>query len=161
MPAQPRSANGPTLKVIGVVKLIKALILVAVALGALKLLNPATAEHADRLASAFAWRFGPQAVFSVHHRLTDLASSQLTTVALVAFLYALLFAVEGVGLWSGKRWAEYLTIVATASLVPFEIYELLQRVSWPRIATLAINLIVVGYLVWKVRQPPEATKVVG
>ena len=73
-------------------------------------------------------------------------------VGIVAFLYAGLFAVEGVGLWRSKRWAEYLTIIATASLVPFEVYELIRHVSWPRVATLGINLLVVGYLIWRVRQ---------
>ena len=55
-----------------------------------------------------------------------------------------------------KRWAEYLTIIATSSFVPFEIYELIRNASWQRGATLGINVFVVGYLVWKVRQPRAA-----
>ena len=70
----------------------------------------------------------------------------------MAILYAGLFGVEGVGLWMGKRWAEYLTIIATSSFVPFEVYELIRHASWQRGATLGINLLVVGYLVWKVRR---------
>lgn len=152
-----QNEQGATLKVIGAFKLVKALLLVGVALGAFNLLNPATAQRADEWASALAWRFGPQAVFTVHDKLTHLHPAQLTTVGIVAILYAALFSVEGVGLWMGKRWAEYLTILATSSLVPFEIYELIQDVTWPRIATLVINLLVVGYLVWKVRQRPAKT----
>ncbi len=70
----------------------------------------------------------------------------------VAFLYAALFVVEGVGLWMARRWAEYLTIIATSSFVPFEVYELVRHVTWPRTVTLLINLLVVAYLVVKVRQ---------
>jgi uncharacterized membrane protein (DUF2068 family) len=152
VPNESSHRNGTALRLIGAFKLLKALLLAGVALGAFNLLNPATAEHADRLASMFAWRFGPQAMFSVHYRLTHLENAHLPAVALIACLYGLLFAVEGVGLWMGKRWAEYLTLVATSSLVPFEIYELVQRVSWPRVATLVVNLLVVGYLFWRLRQ---------
>jgi uncharacterized membrane protein (DUF2068 family) len=70
----------------------------------------------------------------------------------VAFLYATLFIVEGVGLWMARRWAEYLTIIATSSFVPFEVYELFRHVTWPRTVTLVINLLVVAYLVVKVRR---------
>jgi uncharacterized membrane protein (DUF2068 family) len=70
-----------------------------------------------------------------------------------AFAYAALFAVEGIGLWLQKRWAEYLTIVATSSLVPLEIYEVVKRVTILRIAVLVSNVAIVAYLVWKVRTP--------
>jgi uncharacterized membrane protein (DUF2068 family) len=133
--------------------LAKSLLLIGVGLGALKLLNPTTADNAQRWASALAWRLGPQANFAVHNRLSRLQESQLKTAGIVAFLYAGLFAVEGVGLWRSKRWAEYLTIIATSSFVPFEAYELMRHATWLRVAALGINLLVVGYLVWKVRQP--------
>lgn len=139
------------LKTIAVFKLVKALLLFGVGLGSFDLLNPATAAAADRWASALAWRLGPKAV-SVESRLSSLRGSQLIVVGIVAFLYAGLFAVEGVGLWKSRRWAEYLTIIATSSFVPFEVYELSRHTSWQRSATLGINLLVVGYLVWKVRQ---------
>jgi uncharacterized membrane protein (DUF2068 family) len=147
---RPRSREG-VLKTIAVFKAVKALLLIAVGLGAWKLLDPAMADKADRWASVLAWRFGPRAS-AVEKKLSSLQPSQLKLVGLVAFFYAALFAVEGVGLWMSKRWAEYLTIIATSSFVPFEVYELIRDASWQRGATLGINLIVVGYLVWKVRQ---------
>ena len=143
------------LKLIAFFKLVKALLLGGVGLGAMRLLNPATAAIAERWASALAWRFGPRAVFAVQNEMSHLTDSRLTSIGIVAFLYAGLFSVEGVGLWRERRWAEYLTIIATSSFVPFEVYELIRRASWQRSATLAINLLVVGYLVWKVRQRAE------
>ena len=148
---RPGSRSG-LIRVIAVFKLVKALLLVGVGLGSLELLNPTTAETADRWASALAWRLGPRAASAVRHGESSLNNSRLELIGIVAFLYAGLFAVEGVGLWMEKRWAEYLTIVATTSFVPFEVYELIRRASWQRSATLGINLLVVGYLVWKVRQ---------
>ena len=148
---RPGSRNG-LIRTIAVFKLVKALLLVGVGLGSLKLLNPGAAETADRWASTLAWRLGPRAAAAVRDGVSSLNDSKLRLFGIVAFLYAGLFAVEGAGLWMAKRWAEYLTIIATSSFVPFEVYELIRHVSWQRGATLGINLLVVGYLVWKVRQ---------
>jgi uncharacterized membrane protein (DUF2068 family) len=148
---RPESRNG-LIRVIAVFKLVKTLLLVGVGMGSLKLLNPAAAETADRWASALAWRLGPRAASAVQDGVSSLSDSRLKLIGIVAFLYAGLFGVEGVGLWMEKHWAEYLTIIATSSFVPFEVYELIRHASWQRGVTLGINLLVVGYLVWKVRQ---------
>src|SRR6185295_8411546 len=140
-----RSGRG-ILRTIAVFKLIKALLLIGVGLGAFRLLNPATADIFDHWVSALAGHFGPKAVVAVHGKLSSLRNSQLIWVGIAAFLYSALFVVEGVGLWMARRWAEYLTIIATSSFVPFEIYELFRRLNWQRAATLAINLLVVAYL---------------
>ncbi len=55
---------------------------------------------------------------------------------------------EAVGLWHEKRWAEYLTVVATAGFLPFEILELVDRVTVLRVGALVINLAVLVYLLW-------------
>ena len=47
--------------------------------------------------------------------------------------YAALLA-ERIGLWLELSWAAYLTVVSTSALVPFEIYEFIERVTWPRIS---------------------------
>ena len=146
-----RARNG-LIRAIAVFKLVKALLLVGVGLGSLKLLSPTAAETADRWASALTWRIGPRAASTLRNGVSSLTASQLKVIGIVAFLYAGLFAVEGGGLWLAKRWAEYLTIIATTSFVPFEVYELTRHASWQRGATLGINLLVVGYLVWKVRK---------
>jgi uncharacterized membrane protein (DUF2068 family) len=51
-----------------------------------------------------------------------------------------------------KRWAEYLTIVTTASLMPLEIYEIYLKTTWPRVVVLAVNIVVVAYLVVELRR---------
>jgi len=60
--------------------------------------------------------------------------------------YAALEASEMVGLWMSKRWAEYLTLVATAVLIPIEIYELSIGVSVFKVLTLIINVAILVYL---------------
>jgi uncharacterized membrane protein (DUF2068 family) len=74
---------------------------------------------------------------------------ELTGVALTA--YALLEGVEAVGLWRAKRWAEYLTFVATALLLPLEVYEIAHKPTALKAVTLVINLAIVAYLVFAKR----------
>jgi uncharacterized membrane protein (DUF2068 family) len=68
-----------------------------------------------------------------------------------AFAYASVFLAEGVGLWQGKKWAEYLTIIATGSLLPFEMAAVYSKLTPVRVATLVVNALVIGYLVWELR----------
>jgi uncharacterized membrane protein (DUF2068 family) len=72
--------------------------------------------------------------------------STLWIVGAVVAAYAVLEGIEAVGLWLAKRWAEYLTFVATTVLLVPEVYELSHKVSVLKILTLAINLAVVVYL---------------
>jgi len=76
----------------------------------------------------------------------NLSPGRLEALGVGAFLYAGLFATEGVGLWLRKRWAEYLTVIATMTFVPVAVFELTRRVSPPRVAALFLNLLVVAYL---------------
>jgi uncharacterized membrane protein (DUF2068 family) len=77
--------------------------------------------------------------------------AHLRILALILLVYAALEATEAVGLWLNKRWAEYLTFVATTVLVPYEVYELTLSVSVFKIITLVINLAVVIYLLFAKR----------
>jgi uncharacterized membrane protein (DUF2068 family) len=60
--------------------------------------------------------------------------------------YAILEGAEAVGLWLGRRWAEYLTFIATVIFVPYEIYELTRGISALKVLALVINLAIVAYL---------------
>jgi uncharacterized membrane protein (DUF2068 family) len=60
------------------------------------------------------------------------------------FFYSLIFAIEGIGLFLRKRWAEFMVVIVVSSLFPFEIYEIcLSVASWKMIILLANSLIVV------------------
>lgn len=81
----------------------------------------------------------------------SLESSTLRLVGLVFAVYALVEGTEAVGLWYQRRWAEYLTLIVTASLLPLEIYELSTRLSPLKLVTFAINVAVVVYLLFAKR----------
>lgn len=66
-------------------------------------------------------------------------------------LYSGLFLVEAVGLWLQRRWAEWLTVVATGALIPLEIYECATHPSPMLFLLLGINVAVVWMLIVRLR----------
>jgi len=84
----------------------------------------------------------------LHH----LHASELRIAAIVAIGYGVLELVEGTGLWLDQLWAEYLTVIATSLLLPFELYELVHRPSVWKAAGIAVNLAIVAYLAYLLRR---------
>jgi uncharacterized membrane protein (DUF2068 family) len=79
-------------------------------------------------------------------RLFAVSLNDIYLVAAAAAVYAALEGTEAVGLWLTRRWAEYLTLIATVVFVPYEVYELTKGISWLKLLTLVINLLIVIYL---------------
>ena len=77
--------------------------------------------------------------------------SHVSVLAIGAIAYALLEGTEGVGLAMRRRWAEYLTVIATGVLIPYEAYEVVRHVTLFKVGALVLNLAVVGYLAYRKR----------
>ena len=84
-------------------------------------------------------------------RLFAVRTSNLYLIGTGVAAYAALEGVEAVGLWYGKRWAEYLTFVATIVFIPYEIDELAKGVSALKLVTFLLNVAIAVYLVWAKR----------
>jgi uncharacterized membrane protein (DUF2068 family) len=84
-------------------------------------------------------------------RLFSLRSGTLREVGIALICYGLLEGIEGVGLWLTKRWAEYLTFLATTILLPLEVYEIINRGTVLKVIGFIINLAVVVYLLFAKR----------
>jgi len=65
----------------------------------------------------------------------------------VFFAYAVIFAIEGIGLYLRQRWAEYMVVIVVTSLLPFEIYEIYHKLAWWKVGLVAGNLLVVAFLI--------------
>lgn len=88
------------------------------------------------------------------HRIDELftlRSSRLHLFAAIALVYAAIEGIEAVGLWYAKRWAEYLTLLVTASLLPVEVYELTEHATPFKILAFVVNVAVVAYLLYAKR----------
>jgi uncharacterized membrane protein (DUF2068 family) len=82
-------------------------------------------------------------------KLLNLRRGTLGVLAFTALVYCVVEGTEAVGLWLERRWAEYLTALATAGFLPFEIDELVKRVTVVRLGALVLNVVVLVYLVWR------------
>jgi uncharacterized membrane protein (DUF2068 family) len=85
------------------------------------------------------------------NKILHLRSGTLNVLIAAAAAYAVIEGVEAVGLWRERRWAEYLTALATAGFLPLEIHELLKRVTVFRTGALVVNIVILVYLVYAKR----------
>jgi uncharacterized membrane protein (DUF2068 family) len=88
------------------------------------------------------------------HELDNLfttSSTHLHELGAVLLVYAAVEGIEALGLWIQRRWAEYLTFLVTASLLPFEIYEIVTRTTALKVIAFVINVVVVIYLLFAKR----------
>ena len=146
----PRHRNGG-LTLIALFKFGKALLLITVGFGALRLIHSDLRDQAMALFESLGQSVDVVPVLKLLRDTGALAPTSLRLVGAGSFLYAALFLTEGIGLWRQKRWAEYLTVIATASFIPFEIFEITQRRTWPRVGALVINVMVLIYVIWVLR----------
>jgi uncharacterized membrane protein (DUF2068 family) len=79
-------------------------------------------------------------------KILNAKSSTLNLIASGILIYGLLQLLEGVGLWSLKRWGEYVAVVGTTLFIPLEVYEITEKISWLKIVVLAVNVLAVLYL---------------
>jgi uncharacterized membrane protein (DUF2068 family) len=79
-------------------------------------------------------------------RLLTLDPTTYRLIGVAAAAYAVLEGTEAVGLWFQRRWAEYLTFVATALFIPYELYELSARITVLRVGAFVVNLAILLYL---------------
>ena len=136
-------------------KLIKAITLISLGLGAFRLLDPAIVSRLTDWLLHFSLSTGQGFVDRAVDLLGTLTRRRATALGIGAVVYGSLFAVEGIGLWKGRRWAEYLTAITTGLLIPFEIYELTRRLTVVRASALVINTAAVIYLVYRLRHPRD------
>jgi uncharacterized membrane protein (DUF2068 family) len=146
-----KRSRGRGLRVIAAFKLLKAVALLAVGIGALKLLHKDVAGIFEHWVNEFQVDPHNHFINRLLEKLSNVDDRRLKELSVGTFIYSAIFFTEGIGLALKMRWAEYFTIVTTSSLLPLEIYELARRVSVGRILALVINLAVVAYLVYELR----------
>jgi uncharacterized membrane protein (DUF2068 family) len=142
--------------VIGGLKLATGVLLAAAGFGIFRLMNHDLGETIEHLVLRF--RLDPEnrLVHAAVNKVAGIDHARLRAVGAGTFFYAFLESVEGVGLLQRRHWAEYLTIVATASLLPVEITELIHKLSAMRLVVFAANLAIVVYLIVRLRRDRQA-----
>jgi uncharacterized membrane protein (DUF2068 family) len=142
----PKQRHDKGLVLIAAYKFLQALLFAAVGIGAVRLLNKDAGDELARLADHLHFNSEWRLVKFILDKASLLNDPLLRRIELAAFFYAAIGILEGIGLYLEKTWGEYLTLAITASFLPWEIFEILRRVTWFRSGLLVANLLIFFYL---------------
>lgn len=137
---------------IAVFKVVKGLLLFLVGLGLLKLMHAEIATLFSLLIEALHLNADSRIIHALVLKVDALQPHTVLVAGLVSLGYAGLLLLEGIGLWLERSWAAYLTVISTSLLLPFELYEVIDKVSVLRVGVLMLNLVIVLYLVSQLKQ---------
>jgi len=135
--------------VIGVFKLIKAALLITLGIAGLAAVPSDLAHRVRHLARGMGISPGHHSLAHLLGRVRGFDDQLARKLAVASLCYAAVFLVEGIGLLNRQRLAEWLTVVATASFIPIEIYEGVEHFGASKIVALVLNIAILGYLLWR------------
>ena len=154
--ARRAAAHFEPLRWIGAYKLLKAAMALVGGLLVLRI------EHRNLPVQVLRWMHylhidphSPIGTYILHHTL-EIKPSQFTWAATSLFVYTAITAVEGLGLVFRRAWAEWLTVVTTSALIPYEAWRAWHRPDWVHALIIVLNVLVVIYLVWRIRRDQRA-----
>ena len=153
-----KSSNDRLIRLIAVFKFVKGGLLVALGIGVFNLLHKDIAVSVEHWIEALRLDPGNHFLNAALAKASNVSPEQITKIGLGSFLYAGLFLTEGTGLWLRKRWGEWLTVIITSSLIPVEIYEIHRHLSVLKLGVLALNVAIVGYLIFRIRSQHPVSK---
>jgi uncharacterized membrane protein (DUF2068 family) len=151
-----RDAPDRGVRAIAIFKFIKGVLLIALGSGAVKLLHRDVPDLALSWLNALHVPSDNRYLQPLLAKIVFIDERKIKELSAGSFFYAGLVLTEGVGLWLQKTWGEYLTILATGILIPLELYELVKRVSVARIVLTVVNVLVVVYLVIRLKRKRDA-----
>ena len=146
------------IRLIGIFKLISAVLLVLLGYGIFREIGNDPAIEAKILASALKLDPQNEYIHAAIHAISGVSQRQLYAISAGTFLYAILYAIEGLGLILQKTWGEYFTIFMTGLLIPVEAYEVIRKPTWLRVAILTLNVAIVIYLIVQLRRTHRLEK---
>lgn len=126
----------------------KGVLVILAGFGMLALIHADLQTQAEEIVGHFHLNPGsryPRVFLELASNLTD---ARLWTLATLAFAYASIRFIEAGGLWFHPLWAEWLAAISGSIYVPFELYELMKGITGLKLVTVAVNLLIVGYMTW-------------
>jgi uncharacterized membrane protein (DUF2068 family) len=147
----PVSASEKWVIAIGLIKLVKAALFILLGIGAIKLLHRDLVDVVTHFIIGL--RFDPEGRFVnlILEKVALINPHRLKLISFAIFAYAALDIIVGTGLVLRKTWAEYVTLILTASFLPWEMFEIFHHVTWLKIVLTLLNIAVVVYLAFYVQ----------
>ncbi|BCA53603.1 membrane protein [Nitrospira sp. KM1] len=146
------------LAIIAIFRLIKGVALLILAFGLLRMVHADIAAQFASLMEVLHLNGDSRILHALVLRVDALQPHTVLMAGVVSFIYATVLLIEGTGLWLEAWWAAYMTVVSTGLLIPFELYEIMERATTFRIVLLLVNIAVVVYLVHHVRRTVSMTE---
>jgi uncharacterized membrane protein (DUF2068 family) len=144
---------------ISIFKTLKGLLLLVLGIGVLGLLHKDVQEWLENLVDALHINSGNRYVTALLVKASSVDDHRIAQLSGLTFFYSALFLTEGIGLWFQKRWAEWLTVIVTGSLIPIEAYEIWKQCGVVKLIVFGVNIAVVLYLVAVLRhKSPEGAQ---
>jgi len=129
------------------VKIVKGAMGVFLGLGLLKLVHADVATLFSQLLEALNLGADSRLIHALVLKVDALRPQSLPAMSIASFTYGGLEVTEGLGLWFERAWAAYLTVISTSLFIPFELYEIVEKVTVLRVGALLGNVVIVLYLI--------------
>jgi uncharacterized membrane protein (DUF2068 family) len=142
------------LRIIALFKFMKALLLILTSYGLHKLLDPSLLEKIRLWSATLTDKVDQRLILRALSWVEGLGADKLQLALAITAASTAVVLTEGIGLWLRKPWAAWVTVIATTSLIPFELWELFQRPPghrWTVAVTLAVNVLIAAYLAYLLR----------
>jgi uncharacterized membrane protein (DUF2068 family) len=155
--AEAKGEHSRGLLLVGLFKLSKAVFFTVVGVGALRLVHQDLGEVVMGVVDKL--HFDPESrlVGFLLDKADVIGHHQLREAGMFAFAYAVLCLVEGWGLITEKVWAEYFTVCLTMAALPWESYELMEKLEPYKVVMLVVNLVVLAYLLWVLKRKKQGS----
>jgi uncharacterized membrane protein (DUF2068 family) len=135
------------LKIIIIEKYALGIIATLLSFGVIIFINKDMEEFANQIVDYFDLDMDNSYIEALITGIGMIKNRTMIVVSIGMVSYASLNLAMAYGLHRRKLWAEWLTVIATALLIPFEIYEIVQEQTLIRIGILILNCTIVYYLV--------------
>jgi uncharacterized membrane protein (DUF2068 family) len=127
-------------------KAFSGLVELVIAFGFFKLINQNVEEAFTRLAASLNLDIDNRILSSVMKQVEMMGNGTIMSITFIVLFLGVLNLTEAWGLHLKRKWAEWLTVVATGILIPFELYKVVVRVTFFKVVILVVNTAIVYYL---------------
>lgn len=128
-------------------RVVKGILLILISVKGMSLMNRDIHQVVDALISQFNLDVHRSVIAITLKRAGMINGHLLFIISIAVFFYGILDLVEAYGLHKRRRWAEYLTVIATGLFIPFEIYEVMEKITVIRTGALILNILIVIFLI--------------
>jgi len=158
MPFRIANAASKTMRTIALVEAFKGALVLLVGFGLFSLAHHDAQRIAEQIVTHSHLNPGsryPRIFLDLTRQITE---PHIPLIAAGTGLYVIVRFVEAYGLWYYKKWAQWVSAASGATYIPFELLELREHVTWLGLAALALNLLVVVFMLYFALRGKEIEK---